>query len=76
MKTVQLGQSDLRVTPIRVGKTTFGEQVDQALAHTLLDRVLARAVNFLDTAELYAVPPRTKTTVAHNSTQKKTLTAP
>jgi aryl-alcohol dehydrogenase-like predicted oxidoreductase len=28
MKTVQLGQSDLHVTPICLGTMTFGEQVD------------------------------------------------
>lgn len=61
MKTVQLGQSDLHVTPICMGTMTFGEQVGEALAHTLLDHALARGVNFLDTAEMYAVPPRAET---------------
>jgi aryl-alcohol dehydrogenase-like predicted oxidoreductase len=61
MKTVQLGQSDLRVTPICLGTMTFGEQVDEATAHDILDRSLARGVNFIDTAEMYAVPPRAET---------------
>jgi len=61
MKTVQLGQSELHVTPICLGTMTFGEQVGEALAHTLLDHALARGVNFLDTAEMYAVPPRAET---------------
>ncbi len=61
MKTVQLGQSELQVTPICLGTMTFGEQVGEALAHTLLDHALARSVNFLDTAEMYAVPPRPET---------------
>ena len=61
MKTVQLGQSDLRVTPICLGTMTFGEQVGEPLAHTLLDHALTRGVNFLDTAEMYAVPPRAAT---------------
>jgi hypothetical protein len=29
MKKIQLGQSDLRVTPICLGTMTFGEQVDE-----------------------------------------------
>ena len=61
MKTVQLGQSDLQVTPICLGTMTFGEQVDEATSHAILDRSLARGVNFIDTAEMYAVPPRAET---------------
>jgi aryl-alcohol dehydrogenase-like predicted oxidoreductase len=40
---------------------TFGEQVDEAGAHAILDRSLERGVNFIDTAEMYAVPPRAET---------------
>ncbi|MGE0497952.1 MAG: aldo/keto reductase [Ramlibacter sp.] len=61
MKTVQLGQSDLHVTPICLGTMTFGEQVNEATAHTLLSRSLERGVNFIDTAEMYAVPARAET---------------
>ena len=61
MKKVQLGQSDLYVTPICLGTMTFGEQVDEASAHAILDRSLERGINFIDTAEMYAVPPRAET---------------
>lgn len=61
MQTVQLGQSDLRVTPICLGTMTFGEQVAEAQAHAILDRAVAREVNFIDTAEMYAVPARAET---------------
>jgi len=61
MKNIQLGQSDLHVTPICLGTMTFGEQVDEATAHAILDRSLERGVNFIDTAEMYAVPPRKET---------------
>ncbi len=61
MKTIQLGQSDLFVTPICLGTMTFGEQVDQATAFDILDRALERGINFIDTAEMYAVPPRAET---------------
>ena len=61
MNTVQLGQSDLQVTPICLGTMTFGEQVDEATSHAILDRSLERGVNFIDTAEMYAVPPRAQT---------------
>jgi aryl-alcohol dehydrogenase-like predicted oxidoreductase len=61
MKTVKLGQSDLHVTPICLGTMTFGEQVDEATAHAILDRAVARGVNFIDTAEMYPVPGRAET---------------
>ena len=61
MKKIQLGQSDLHVTPICLGTMTFGEQVDEATAHAILDRSLERGVDFIDTAEMYAVPARKET---------------
>jgi aryl-alcohol dehydrogenase-like predicted oxidoreductase len=61
MQTVRLGQSDLHVTPICLGTMTFGEQVDEATAHAVLDRALERGVNFIDTAEMYSVPTRRET---------------
>ena len=61
MKTIPLGQSDLHVTPICLGTMTFGEQVNEATAHAILDRSFERGVNFIDTAEMYAVPPRAET---------------
>jgi aryl-alcohol dehydrogenase-like predicted oxidoreductase len=61
MELVTLGQSDLRVTPICLGTMTFGEQVGEGDAHAILSRSLARGVNFIDTAEMYAVPARRET---------------
>jgi len=61
MNTVQLGQSDLHVTPICLGTMTFGEQVAEADAHAILDRAVERGINFIDTAEMYAVPARAET---------------
>ena len=61
MQTRQLGQSDLHVTPICLGTMTFGEQVGEQDAHAILDRAVARGVNFLDTAEMYSVPARKET---------------
>ncbi len=58
---IRLGRSDLHVTPICLGTMTFGEQVDEATAHAILDRSLERGVDFIDTAEMYAVPPRAET---------------
>ena len=61
MKKIQLGSSDLHVTPICLGTMTFGEQVNESLSHTILDRSLERGINFIDTAEMYSVPPKAET---------------
>jgi aryl-alcohol dehydrogenase-like predicted oxidoreductase len=61
MKTIQLGTSALHVTPICLGTMTFGEQVDEATSHAILDRSLERGVNFWDTSEMYSVPTRAAT---------------
>ena len=61
MKTIQLGRSELHVSPICLGTMTFGEQVDEPSTHRLLSHAVARGVTFWDTAEMYAVPPRAET---------------
>ena len=61
MQTVELGGSGLHVTPVCLGTMTFGEQVAAAPAHAILDRAVERGINFLDTAEMYAVPARAET---------------
>ena len=61
MKRVQLGQSDLHVTPICLGTMTFGQQVNETDAHAILDRSLEAGINFIDTAEMYSVPAKAET---------------
>lgn len=61
MQSIQLGQSDLRVTPVCLGTMTFGEQVGGADAHAILDRAIARGIDFIDTADMHAVPTRKET---------------
>lgn len=61
MNPIPLGASELRVTPVGLGTMTFGEQVSEPDAHAILDRAIERGVNFVDTAEMYSVPPRAET---------------
>ena len=61
MEPVTLGRSELRVTPVCLGTMTFGEQVDEAGAHAILDRAVERGIDFIDTAETYSVPTRAET---------------
>ena len=61
MQKIQLGSSDLQVTPICLGTMTFGEQVNEADSHAILSRSLERGVNVIDTAEMYSVPAKADT---------------
>ncbi|NCN89015.1 MAG: NADP(H)-dependent aldo-keto reductase [Gallionella sp.] len=56
-----LGSSDLKVSALCLGTMTFGEQNTEAEAHAQLDYAVERGVNFIDTAEMYPVPPRAET---------------
>lgn len=53
--------SDLKVSKICLGTMTWGEQNSEAEAHQQLDYALAAGVNFIDTAEMYPVPPQQST---------------
>ncbi len=53
-----LGRSNLQVSKICLGTMTWGQQNSEAEAHEQMDYALEQGINFFDTAELYAVPPR------------------
>ncbi|MCB1788739.1 MAG: NADP(H)-dependent aldo-keto reductase [Gammaproteobacteria bacterium] len=56
-----LGDTDIRVSAICLGTMTFGEQNDADEAFEQLDMALDAGVNFIDTAEMYSIPPRAET---------------
>lgn len=51
-----LGRTDLKVSNISLGTMTFGRQNTEQESHEQLDYAFSRGINFIDTAELYAVP--------------------
>ncbi len=61
MQKITLGVSELNVTPICLGTMTFGEQVSEPVAHDVISRAVDSGINFIDTAEMYAVPARKET---------------
>ena len=61
MNYKNLGNTDLKVSTICLGTMTWGEQNTQAEAFEQMNFALDEGVNFWDTAELYAVPPRKET---------------
>ncbi|WP_017431284.1 NADP(H)-dependent aldo-keto reductase [Vreelandella jeotgali] len=58
MRTRPLGNTGMEVSRLCLGTMTFGEQNTEAQAHEQLDRAVAFGINFIDTAEMYPVPPR------------------
>jgi aryl-alcohol dehydrogenase-like predicted oxidoreductase len=56
-----LGSTDLNVSLICLGTMTWGQQNTPAEGQAQLDYAVDRGVNFIDTAELYPIPPRRET---------------
>ena len=61
MKSRKLGNTDINVSELCLGTMTFGEQNSETEGHQQLDYAVSQGINFIDTAELYAIPPRTET---------------
>jgi aryl-alcohol dehydrogenase-like predicted oxidoreductase len=63
----QLGRTDLNVSAICLGTMTWGEQNSESEAFAQIERAKSAGINFIDTAEMYPVPPQKET---YASTEK------
>ncbi len=61
MELRNLGPSQIKVTKLCLGTMTWGDQNTESDAHAQLDMALDHGINFIDTAEMYPVPPQGKT---------------
>ncbi len=61
MEYRRLGRTGIDVSIICLGTMTWGEQNTISQAHRQLDYAVAQGVNFIDTAEMYPVPPGVET---------------
>ncbi len=61
MKHRTLPGTTLDVSEVCLGTMTWGEQNTEADAHAQLDYAIDQGVNFIDTAEMYPVPPNATT---------------
>ncbi|MBR9756360.1 NADP(H)-dependent aldo-keto reductase [Cobetia sp. 4B] len=61
MQRRALGRTGIDVSLLCLGTMTFGEQNSEADAHQQLDRALDAGIDFIDTAEMYPVPPNGET---------------
>lgn len=58
MRYQTLANTDLNVSKLCLGTMTWGEQNTEQQAHEQLDYALDQGINFIDTAEMYPVPPQ------------------
>ncbi|MER0362240.1 NADP(H)-dependent aldo-keto reductase [Vibrio vulnificus] len=58
MQYTKLPHSTLELSKLCLGTMTFGEQNSQQDAFEQLDYAVAQGINFIDTAEMYPVPPK------------------
>jgi len=61
MQYRQLGRTNIQVSQLCLGTMTWGEQNTESEAHEQLDYAIDAGINFIDTAELYPVPPKAET---------------
>ena len=57
MEYITLGESELKVSNVCLGSMTWGSQNNQNDASEQIEYALSAGINFIDTAEMYAVPP-------------------
>lgn len=61
MKTVRMGRTGLKVTEICLGTMTFGYQCDEKTSFAIMNKASEGGVTFIDTADVYPVPPSVET---------------
>src|SRR6266702_4376273 len=61
MKTVRLGRTGLKVSEICLGTMTFAYQCDEKTSFAIMAKAAEQGVSFIDTADVYPVPPTIET---------------
>lgn len=61
MEYRKLGHTGLDVSVICLGTMTWGEQNSERDGFSQMDYAVEQGINFIDTAEMYAIPPTKKT---------------
>lgn len=67
MQQRRLGRTDLHVSKICLGTMTWGQQNTEEEGFAQMDLAFERGVNFMDTAEMYPIPPKRETQGATES---------
>ena len=53
MERKKVGKSDVEISAIGLGTTTFGREIDEDTAFKIMDYALDNGITFFDTAEAY-----------------------
>lgn len=61
MKMRRMGRTGLMVSEICLGTMTFGAQCDEPTSFSIMDKAKEWAINFIDTADMYPLPPTIET---------------
>src|SRR5579862_8669373 len=61
MKIRRLGRTGLKVSEICLGTMTFGYQCDEKASFAIMDKAAEKGITFIDTADVYPVPPSVET---------------
>src|SRR5467141_974543 len=61
MQIRRMGNTGLKVSEICLGTMTFGHQCDEPTSFAIMNRAADGGVNFIDTADVYPVPPTAET---------------
>ena len=61
MKYRELGRTGIQVSSMCLGSMNWGDQNSEAEGHAQLDLAIDSGINFIDTAEMYPIPPGPET---------------
>lgn len=61
MQFRRMGRTGLKVSEICLGTMTFGHQCDMRTSFAILDKAAEHGVTFIDTADVYPIPPSPET---------------
>ena len=75
MQQRRMGRTGLKVSEICLGTMTFAGQCDEATSFRIMDVAIERGVTFIDTADVYPIPPDIATAGATESVIGRWLAA-
>jgi 1-deoxyxylulose-5-phosphate synthase len=61
MKMRRIGRTGLMVSEVCLGTMTFGAQCDEKSSFAIMDKARDWGINFIDTADMYPLPPTLET---------------
>ncbi len=76
MQTRRMGRTGLKVSEICLGTMTFGHQCDEETSFAIMNKAAEHGVYFIDTADVYPVPPSPETAGPHRGDRRPLAQGP